>query len=296
MSGAGDTTTPLVVSLVTVAITLLAEWILIFGNLGVPAIGVQGVVWGGLVGQLASGAIALRIIIGRGARVRVRIRDLWPHWSVIRRIVRLSWAPALQMTSQFLITVFFIRLLGAMGEQAQAAYSIGLRISMMGPAIAFPLAGACATLVGQNLGAGRVDRAWRSIGVGIASNVAILWPLAVVLALFRNEIMELLASDPEVIRIGSELFLYQSGVFCLWAFQFVFMRALQGAGDMIVPMLISIVAALGVTLPLGFGLAQGLDWGPTGVFAATLAGGAVTTTANGLYLATGRWTRREIGG
>ena len=126
--------------------------------------------------------------------------------------------------------------------------------------------------------------------------MAILWPLAVLLALFRHEIMQLLATDPEVIRIGSELFLYQSGVFCLWAFHFVFMRALQGAGDMIVPMLISIAAAVGVTLPLGFGLAEGLGWGPTGVFAATLAGSLVSTTANGLYLATGRWTRREIRG
>ena len=121
-------------------------------------------------------------------------------------------------------------------------------------------------------------------------------PLAVVLLLFRSEIMQLLATDPEVIRIGSELFLYQSGVFFLWGFHCVFMRALQGAGDMTVPMLISIVGGVGVTLPLGFGLAVGLDWGPTGVFAATLAGSLVSTTANGLYLATGRWTRREIGG
>ena len=61
------------------------------------------------------------------------------------------------------------------------------------------------------------------------------------LVLFRTEIMELLATDPEVIRIGSELFLYQGAGFCLWAFHFVFMRGLQGAGDMTAPMLISIV-------------------------------------------------------
>ncbi|MEE2662893.1 MAG: MATE family efflux transporter [Myxococcota bacterium] len=296
MNGAGDTTTPLVVILVSTIVTLLAEWALIFGNLGMPVLGVQGVVWGVLVGQLASGAIALRIIVGRDARVRLHVRHLWPDWSVIRQIVSLSWAPAIQMTSQFLVAVFFIRLLGSMGEQAQAAYSIGLRISMMGPAIAFPLAGACATLVGQNLGAGRVDRAWRSIGVGIACNVAILWPLAGGLVLFRTEIMELLATDPEVIRIGSELFLYQGAGFCLWAFHFVFMRGLQGAGDMTAPMLISIVGALGVTLPVGFGLAEGLGWGPTGVFVGTLAGSFVSTTATGLYMATGRWTRRELRG
>jgi putative MATE family efflux protein len=295
MNGAGDATTPLVVSLVSTAVTLFAEWLLIFGNLGSPALGVQGVVWGGLIGQLASGAIALRVIAGRGARVRLRLAHLWPDWTVARRIMSLSWPPAVQMASQFFVTVFFIRLLGSMGEQAQAAYSIGLRISMMGPMIAFPLAGACATLVGQNLGARQVDRAWRAIGVGIVSNMVILWPLAGVLLFFRSEIMQLLATDPEVIRIGSELFLYQAPVFCLWAFHFVFMRSLQGAGDMTMPMLISITCAVGVTLPVGYGLAVGLDWGPTGVFAATLAGSLVSTTATGLYLATGRWTRREIG-
>ena len=132
--------------------------------------------------------------------------------------------------------------------------------------------------------------------MGIASNVAILWPLALVLLFFRTPIMELLADDPEVIRIGSELFLYQAGSFGLWAFLFVFMRGLQGAGDMAVPMVISVLSALCVSVPLGYGLSVGLDWGPTGVFAATLTSSAVSTTAMGLYLASGRWTRRKFGG
>ena len=294
LNGAGDSATPLLVSLTQSACALLAEWCLIFGKLGAPALGVRGVVLGLAAGQLVAAGLALRVLFRGRSRVHLRRHHLVPDPAVMRRIVALSWPPALQMLGAFLVNVFFIRLVGDLGAQAQAAYSIGLRLSMVGPMLAFPLAGACSTLVGQNLGSGDVGRAWRSIGVGLAAHVALLWTLALGLVVFRREIMGVFASNPEVIAIGSEMLLYQAGTFAAWAFFFVFFRALQGAGDVAVPMLISLATSLLVTLPLGLWLSSdaGLGWGPTGVFAATFAGGLSVTAATGAWLATGRWTRR----
>ncbi|MEN8184525.1 MAG: hypothetical protein ABFS46_18525, partial [Myxococcota bacterium] len=89
------------------------------------------------------------------------------------------------------------------------------------------------------------------------------------------------------------LLAFQAGSFAAWAFYFVFLRVLQGAGDVRVPMLISLANSLLLTVPLGLWLSSpwGLDLGPTGVFAASLAGAVVVTVATGLWLATGRWTR-----
>jgi len=290
LNGAGDAATPLAVSLVQIAVALLAEWCFVFGRLGAPELGVRGVVLGMATGQAVAIVLALTVLFRGTSRVHLRRHHLVPDWAVMRHIVALSWPPALQMIGGFLVTVFFIRLVGSFGSKAQAAYSVGLRLSMVGPMLAFPLAGACATLVGQNLGAGDARRAWRSLGVGLAAHVALLWSVAAVLILFRTRIMAAYATDPEVIAIGSEMLVYQAGAFAAWAFYFVFLRALQGAGDVAIPMLMSLANSLLLTVPLGIWLSR--EHGVTGVFAATAIGAAVVTVVTGAWVASGRWARR----
>jgi Na+-driven multidrug efflux pump len=245
------------------------------------------------VGQAVALVAYVRVLLLGTSRIRLRPHHLRPQLGEVRHVLRLAWPPAVQMVGGFLVTVLFIRLVGSFGEKAQAAYAIGLRLSMLGPMLAVPIAGACATLVGQNLGARDVPRAWRALGVGIGADVVILWLFAGILVLFRTPIVAAFADDPEVIRIGSELLLYQAGVFAVWAFFFPCFRALQGAGDVTVPMLFSLANATLLTLPLGFWLAteRGLGLGVSGVFVANLLGSCGITLLTGLWIATGRWTR-----
>ena len=212
----------------------------------------------------------------------------------MRHILLIAWPPALQLVGGLFVTWAFIRMAGGFGEQVQAAYAIGLRLGMIVPAVCFPIAGACATLVGQSLGAGDVPRAWRSVGIGLVVHGTIMWSFALVTLLFRYEIVAFFSDEPEVVRIGAEYLLYSSGSFFFWAFYFVFMRALQGAGDMLVPMAISLGNAFFVSVPLAYTLAHGLDLGPSGIWIAQLASSALVTVATGLWLATGRWTRRPL--
>lgn len=294
LNGAGDSTTPMLLTVVQTAISLGAEWLLIFGHAGLPALGVRGAAFGVALGQAVSIALAFWILLGGGTRVHLRLRHLRPDPAVLLGIVRLAWPPALQMIGGFLVTIFFLRLVGEFGPKAQAAYSIGLRLGMVGPMLAFPLAGAAATLVGQNLGAGRVRRAWASFGVGLAVHAAVLWSVAAGLFLFRTGIVAAFADDPEVIRLGASLLRYQAGAFAAFGLYFVFLRGLQGAGDVLVPMLLSLGNAVGFTLPLGVWLATdaGLGRGPEGVFLAQMIGAIAVTALTGAWLATGRWTRR----
>jgi putative MATE family efflux protein len=291
LNGAGDTATPFLIAMVQTALALLGEWTLIYGHLGMPAMGISGVALGMGVGQVGSILLTTRVLFGGASRVHVRRRHMRPDPSVMRRIAKLSWPPGLQMIGGFLVTVFFIRVMGDFGERAQAAYSIGLRLGMLGPMICFPLAGAVATLVGQALGAGDVRRAWRAMGVGILVHGSLMWTLAILLYLYRVPFLELFTQDTEVIAIGSRMLVWQAGSFALLAFFFVFFRALQGAGDVFVPMLISLCNALLVSLPLGLYLAYSRGMGPDGLFAAQFVSLAVGTLLTGLWVATGRWTR-----
>ena len=292
LSAAGDGATPVAISLLQAPISLVAEWCLIFGHLGLPRLGVSGVALGLAVGQAVALGLGLRVLFRGSSRVHLRLRHLRPDPEVLRRIAALAWPPALQMLGGFLVTVAFLRLAGGLGATAQAAYSIGLRLGMIGPQLAFPLAGACATLVGQALGSGSRRRAWRAFAVGLAAHAGVLWSVGGVFAVFREPIVAAFADDPEVIRIGGELLLYQAGIFGFWGIFFVVFRCLQAAGDVLVPMAASLGTSILVTLPLGHALAVGRGLGPTGLFVASLVGAGVVTAATALWFATGRWTRR----
>jgi putative MATE family efflux protein len=292
LTGAGDATTPLLLMLLQISVSLVAEWILIFGHWGAPALGVRGVALGVAIGHATALVAGFAVLFRGRARIHLRRRHLRPDPAVIRRILALSGPPALQMLGNLFLTFAFLRMTGAFGEQVQTAYAIGLRLGMIVPMLCFPLATACATIVGQSLGAGDVARAKRAVVVGLLVHGSIMMCFAVGTWIFRGDIMELLSDDPEVIRIGSEYLQFAAGSFAFWAFYFIFFRVLQGAGDMVVPMLISLGTAFVVTVPLAFLLAFHWKMGPTGLWIAFLTSNAVLTTATALWMATGRWTRR----
>ena len=292
LGGAGDTTTPLLIQLVQFPVAIGAEYLLIFGHAGFPELGVRGVATGIACGHVVAVGLGAWVLFRGGARVHLRLRHLRPDWPVMLEIVKLAAPSAVQMIGGVAINFAFIRMAGGFGEDVQSAYAIGLRLGLIIPMVCFPMATACATLVGQAIGAGNVPRAWRAIGTGIVALASIMWPMAAGIFWFRAEIVGFFSDSPQVIAIGSEYLAFTAAGVFFWAFQFVFMRSLQGAGDFVVPMLISVGNSLLLTIPLGWLLAHHTALGPTGLWISGLASSMVATLGTGLWLATGRWTRR----
>lgn len=292
LGGAGDTATPLLVQLVQFGVAIAAEWLLVFGNLGAPELGVRGIALGVATGQFAAMGLGMAVLLGGGTRVHLQRRHLAPRPRAMAQLARVAWLPAVQMVGGVVANFAFIALLRGYGEGAQAAFAISLRVGLIVPMVCFPLAGACATLVGQALGAGDLGRAWRAVRVGLAAHCAIMWSFALGVLWWRHELMSLLSDDPEVVRLGAEFLLYSGASFFLYGIYFVVMRSLQGAGDFAVPMALSLGNAFGVTIPLAFVLCRVVDFGPTGVAVAQLVGAVAVTLSTAAWLSTGRWTRR----
>lgn len=293
LTGAGDTTTPFMVAVVQSIVSLGAEYVLIHGAAGLPQLGIAGAALGAVIGQMVSTVIVWATILRGRTRIHLRMRHFRPDPRVLRSIIAQSWPPAIQMVAGFLVTIYFVRLMGSFGDSAQAAYSIGLRLGMVAPMIAFPLAGAIATLVGQNLGAGDRKRTWRALWSGVSVHASLMISMALALFFYRVPFLEAFTSDPAVIELGDEMLFYQSLTFVSLAFYFPFFRALQGAGDVMFAMASSVANAL-FNLALGTYLAEGLGYGPTGIFISGLASAALVTTVLALYIMTGRWTRRRL--
>jgi len=291
LSGAGETTTPLLLSLISTPLTLAIEYALLFGHFGAPALGLVGIAIAVATASLVSVSIALTLLLTGRCRLHLRARHLLPDARVLGHIAGRAWQPALHMIVPTLLVVGYMTISGRYGTDVQAAYTIGLRIESLPVFLSFPIANACATLVGQNLGAGRPARAWRAVGAGYALELMVTGAIALALFAARERIVGAFSQDLEVIRLASEYLLFGCANVVLIGIYFVSFRALQGAGDMLAPMLASLAAALLVALPLAWILTTHTDLGPRALWIANLAFSATNTVLATGWLALGRWAR-----
>jgi putative MATE family efflux protein len=291
LNGAGDATTPMLITFLVTPISILLEWSLAFGHLGFPALGIRGIALGAGTGGAVGALIGFWALSSGRVRVHLRRRHLVPDPVMLRSIATLSWQPALHMLARTTIVFFFMWLAGRLGGKVQAAYTIGLQLEMLAIMIAFPIANAAATLVGQNLGARNLERARRAIRVGFVAVLAPLWPLALLLLLFRHELVSVFTSDPEVASLAAEYLAFSAANLSVYGLYFVSFRSLQAAGDMNSPMIISVCVALFVGVPIGFVLATQSDLGATGMWIGNLAYGLLNTALMVTWLLSGRWAR-----
>lgn len=291
--GAGDGRTPLLTSFVQFPVTLLVEWLLIFGHGGFPALGIRGVAIGIATGQIASLLIYAVVLFRGWSKVTIRLTDLRPDRAILRDLAKQSWPPALQMVGMVATTFAVLRIMRGFDPAVQAAYSIGLRLGMIVPLISFPLVNAAATLVGQSLGAGNPARARAAVRMMIRFHAGLMWPALAVLAIFRVELLHLLTDDPAVIAAGSTYLLFFAASFALAAVYLVILRSLQGAGDFFGPLVISFGATFLWTIPLAYSLSR-TQLGPIGIWAALLLHNIVTLTATSMWMKTGRWLRPYV--
>ncbi|MDD9872424.1 MAG: MATE family efflux transporter [Deltaproteobacteria bacterium] len=290
LGGAGDTTTPMLVNFLVTPLALFAQWALGFGHFGLPELGFTGIAWGQGLGGLVGTAVLLRVLFRGRARVHLRRRHLLPDSTALSALLRNAWQPTLHFVARSSIVIFFMALAGRIGGEAQAAYTIGLRVEMLAFMVAFPMANACATLVGQNLGAGSLPRAWRAIFVTCAMQLALLLPMALGIFLFRGELAAWFSDDPQVTALAAEYLFYSAIALCFYGPYFAAFRAMQAAGSMLPPMLIAVSVALLLGLPLGVWLSRG-ELGATGMWIASMVYALVNCALTIGWLLTGHWTR-----
>jgi Na+-driven multidrug efflux pump len=236
------------------------------------------------------------VLLRGSSRVHLHPRHLRPDPETLRLVLRFAWQPALHLVARSGIVFFFMFLAGRLGSAVQAAYTIGLRLEMVPIMIAFPVANACATLVGQNLGARDPARARRAIRATFALQLALLWPLALALYAYRHHLVAFFGDDPAVVALAAEYLVYSAAVLAFYGLYFTAFRALQAAGDMQSPMWISIGTALCLGVPLGFVLASRTDLGATGMWIANLAYASVNTILMLLRLRTSPYLNKPKDG
>jgi len=255
-----------------VVLNVILNWILIYGNLGAPALGLEGAGWATLISRVV-GIIGLIwfVLAGRSApSVRWKADREW--WGEQWALLRLGVPTGLQLLSEVGAFSAAALLIGRLGAVPLAAHQIA--ITCAATTFMFPLGISMAATVriGQAMGSGRKELL-RPIGAGAwLIGSIVMAAFTVVLFTSGHLIARAFVSDPPVIAIAAQLLII-AGIFQLVdGVQVVGSGLLRGLRDTKVPMWINVVAYWVIALPLGgwltftrgegaAGMWYGLAWG-----------------------------------
>jgi len=267
--------------------------LLIFGWGPVPQLGVVGSAVATTIGRTAGVIYQLAVLSSQSNALQIQWRDFALVSPIIRHLLRLAAGATGQSLISSASWLLLTRLVARFGSEAVAGYTIALRILMFSLIPAWGVGSAAATLVGQNLGAGQLQRAERSVWRATGVNVVLLSLIGVLLYNRAEEIVRFFEHDPPVVVIASSCL----RVLCLgygaYAVNMVISGALNGAGDTRTPTWLNFICFWLVQIPLAYLLAS-LQWGPWGVFWCVPISEMLLALLAGWTFHRGRWKHSQV--
>ena len=266
--GAGDASVAMRSLWLANGLNIILDPIFIFGFGPIPAFGVEGA--------------AIATTIGRGSGVLYQLYSLYSNKSVLK-IERSHWRPDFKIISrlikislggigQYLIGtmswIFMVRISAEFGAAVLAGYALAFRTIMFTILPSWGMSNAAATLVGQNLGAGKPDRAEKSVWYCAWYNVAFLAIVSVIFVFWAELIIMIFTKEAEVIRIGAIALRYIGFGYVFYAFGMVISQAFNGAGDTKTPTWINFFCFWLFEIPLAYVLSITFGLEAKGIFTA----------------------------
>ncbi len=296
LRGAGDARTPLIMVAAANALNIALDPLLIFGMWGFPRMGVAGSAWATIISRaLATGVLAWVFFVRGHRQFHLRAGSLVPDPRTIEHILRIGVFGSGQMLIRNMSALVLMRIVTMFGTVAVAAYTVGLRLWFMVLMVGIGVGGATGTVVGQNLGAGRPDRAARAAWLAAGSYAALCVVISSFFFLMAGDLVAVFNDTPEVVATGADFLRWMAPTFVFLAMAVVLGGAMNGAGDTLVPLGIVAFAVLAVRIPLALWLA--LDWDRVdGVWVALAASAVLQGLLYSAAFRWGHWKRVRVGG
>jgi multidrug resistance protein, MATE family len=262
---AQDVVRPVMVALVSAnLVNVFGNWVLIFGNLGMPAMGAAGAGYATTLSRIYLVVFLMWVTVeGHGWNGWTR----WPGWDRIREVVRLGVPVGLQISFEVAVFAVTTTMLGALGPVALGGHQIALNLASITYMIPLGVSSAAAVRVGQAVGRKDTAAARRAGWVGIALGAAFMILAGVVFLTVPAAIAGLYTRDAEVVAMAAALLIF-AAIFQLFdGIQAVATGALRGLGDTSTPMVAHITCYWAIGLPLGWWLTFPRGWGARGFWA-----------------------------
>ncbi len=295
LRGAGDSRTAMIYNLIANLVNVVFNYLLIYGNLGFPKMGVAGASLATVIGQLVAMILAFRAAMSGKKYLHLRFRDGFrPELKALKSIFNIG-IPA--MVEQFVMragVIIYSKTVASLGTVAFATHQVCMNIQAMSFMNGQAFAVSATSLVGQSLGKKRFDMAQaysrhtRRIGMA----VSIL--LGVCFFLFGKPIVALYSSDATVIRQGAIILMFVALIQPFQSSQFILTGALRGAGDTKATAAIMFITTLLVRPGLALITINLLGWGLYGAWVAMVADQLLRSWLILLRYNSGKWKQITV--
>lgn len=294
LRGLGDSRSPTVYLAYATITNIILDPLFIFGLGPLPRMGVAGAAWATVLAQAVSAVLALRHLHRVNGLLDAELRAYIPRADLTWRMLSIGLPAGLQQIIVSLGAVFIGALVNTFGETVVAAYGAAARLDQFAFLPSLSISLATSALVGQNLGAGREDRAretlqWSALlGAAIAAGVTLL-----ILAVPRA-LLAVFNTDPGVLREGATYLRIVSLTYVPFSLMFAVNGLLRGAGDTLPTMLTSLAALWLVRVPLATWLARGAGLGSRGIWIGIALSPLVGLVLSYSYYRTGWWRGKVV--
>lgn len=292
--GAGDASIAMWTLVLSNGLNIILDPIFIFGLGPIPAYGVEGAAIATTIGRGTAVIAQLTILFYGWSRIKIAFKDLVLRVAVLMNIIKVS----LGGIGQFLIGtsswVFLIRIMSEFGSDVLAGYTIAIRVMMFTFMPSWGMSNAAATLVGQNLGAGKPDRAEKSVWITGKYNAIFMVLVSIFYLVFAPEILNWFSEETDVVKYGALCLRVIAAGYVFYAYGMVIIQSFNGAGDTRTPTYINFVCFWLFQLPFAYFLAISFEVGPLGVYLAIVLAETLIAIIGIILFKKGKWKEFKV--
>lgn len=275
-------------------INIILDPCLILGLGPFPELGIKGAALATTIGRGVAVIYQLSILFAGNKRVKILKKHLRINYRLILKILKISLGGIGQNIIATSSWIILVRIISEFGSAALAGYTISIRIIIFALLPSWGISNAAATLVGQNLGAKKPDRAEKSVWITGAINMILLGLFGIVMILFPKNFILLFIDDPEVVKSGVLGLRIISMGFLAYGLGMVLVNSFNGAGDTATPTRINLIAFWLIEIPLAYILAIHLGMEERGVFIAIVIAETILTIIALILFRQGKWKLNEV--
>jgi putative MATE family efflux protein len=295
MRGVGDVKTPMYIVLGTVFLNLILDPLFIFGYKFIHAYGVGGAAVASIATEGLSALIGVILLFKGKYSIHTKWSDFKPDFGLIKKMFRLGFPSSIEQSTRALGMNIMTFLVVGFGTVAIAAYGIGGRILSFIIIPAFGLSIATSTLVGQNIGAGKIERAEEVIRKGALISFVSLSFVGVYMFLTARPLAALFVpGDTEAILSSAHFIRIISLSFGFIGLQLIYNGAFRGAGNTFIAMVLSIVSLWIIQFPIAYILSYHTNWGETGLWLSYPIANVITALIAYLWFKQGSWKNKRL--
>ena len=266
----------------------------IFGVGFFPQLGVIGAAVGTTIGRSCGVLFAASMLFRPGGRIHIDRKSWKLDSDLLWRLIRLASTGVFQLLIATASWTALMPIMAGFGDVAIAGYVIALRVVMFALLPSLGLSNAAATMVGQNLGAGKPERSEASVWKAAWFNAAFYFVIGVVFWSFSHPIIGFFTTDAEVLAYGTTALHIIAYGFAFYGLGMVLETAFNGAGDTWTPTYLNFFVFWVLEIPLAYLLAYKFEMGPTGVFWAITVAFSCLAVASALLFRRGKWKFKTV--